>query len=209
MDVITPEVSWENRDESLNPAQDSGSLMNWVNVALLALATSVSADGRVSQKHGPPVRVYVFTAQAGGATVSEEEQGRLDSVRDLSDALKGARFILLPSADEAQLTVEITNREERDSAQGGYGGKSLTKFRETILRVRVKAGEDQSELKGIGRPSWGAAAKDVAKQLSSWVNNHHVGDPGRSVKEQFRAPASTLEAPSQILCIGLNTLGPM
>ena len=160
-------------------------MVNWVTVALLALASSVvSAEGRVSQKHGPPVRVYVFTAQAGGETVSEEEQGRVDSVRDLSDALKGARFILVPSADEAQMTVEITNREERDSAQGGFGGKSLTKFRETILRVRVKAGEDQSELKGIGRPSWGAAAKDVAKQLSSWANNHHLNEPGRSVKEQ-------------------------
>ena len=160
-------------------------MVNWVNVAMLALASSVlPADGRMSQKHGPPVRVYVFTAQAGGATVSEEEQGRLDSVRDLSDALKGSRFILVPSADQAQVTVEITNREERDSAQGGFGGKSLTKFRETILRIQVKAGEDQSELKGVGRPSWGAAAKDAAKQLSSWVNNHHVIETGKSVKEQ-------------------------
>ncbi len=106
------------------------------------------------------------------------------SVRDLGDALKGSRFTLVPSADQAQLTVEIVNREERDSAQGGFGGKSVTKFRETILRIRVQAGEDQSELKGIGRPSWGAAAKDAAKQLSSWVNNHHVNDPGRSVREQ-------------------------
>ena len=184
MDVITTEVSWENRGESLNQEQDSGSMVNWVNVVLLALASSVPADGRVSQKHGPPVRVYVFTAQAGGATVSDEEQGRLDSVRDLGDALKGSRFTLVPSADQAQLTVEIVNREERDSAQGGFGGKSVTKFRETILRIRVQAGEDQSELKGIGRPSWGAAAKDAAKQLSSWVNNHHVNDPGRSVREQ-------------------------
>ena len=191
MDVITTEVSWENRGESLNPEQDSGSMVNWVNVALLALASSVlPADGRMPQKHGPPVRVYVFTAEAGGATVSEEEQGRLDSVRDLSDALKGSRFILVPSADQAQLTVEITNREERDSAQGGFGGKSLTKFRETILRIQVKAGEDQSELKGIGRPSWGAAAKDAAKQLSSWVNNHHVNETGSSVKEQSHMDGS-------------------
>ena len=58
MDVITTEVSWENRGESLNQEQDSGSMVNWVNVVLLALASSVPADGRVSQKHGPPVRVY-------------------------------------------------------------------------------------------------------------------------------------------------------
>ena len=76
-------------------------MVNWVNVTLLVLASSVlPADGRMSQKHGPPVRVYVFTAQAGGATASEEEQGRLDSVRDLSDALKGSRFILVRLVDQ-------------------------------------------------------------------------------------------------------------
>ena len=48
MDVITTEVSWENRGESLNQEQDSGSMVNWVNVGSLALASSVPADGRVS-----------------------------------------------------------------------------------------------------------------------------------------------------------------
>jgi hypothetical protein len=99
-------------------------------------------------------------------------------VRDLSDALNRSQFTLVPAADQAQMTVEVVNREERDASQGGFGGKSLTKFRETILRLRVKAGEDQSELKGIGRPSWGAAAKDAAKQLSSWARNHRLGEPG-------------------------------
>ncbi len=155
-------------------------MINWVNVAVLALASSVlSTDGRVLQKHGTPIRVYVFTTQAAAGAASEEEQGRLDSVRDLSDALNRSQFTLVQSADDAQMTVEIVNREERDSAQGGFGGKSLTKFRETILRIRVKAGEDRSDLKSIGRPSWGAAAKDVAKQLSSWAKNHRLPEPDK------------------------------
>jgi hypothetical protein len=89
------------------------------------------------------------------------------------------------------MVVEIVNREERDSAQGGFGGKSLTKFRETILRIRVKAGEDQSELKGIGRPSWAAAAKDVAKQLSSWAKNHRLSEPDKPRKRDRRASTTS------------------
>jgi hypothetical protein len=164
-------------------------MMNWVNLALFALAavttTVAPADGRVSQKHTQPVRVYVFTTQSSGGAVSEEEQGRLDSVRDLSGALNRSQFTLVAAADQAQMTVEVVNREERDASQGGFGGKSLTKFRETILRLRVKAGEDQSELKGIGRPSWGAAAKDAAKQLSSWAKNHRLGEPGAGGEERW------------------------
>jgi hypothetical protein len=150
-------------------------MINWVNVALLALATGFSPDGRLSQKHGPPARIYVWTAQSTTGSSSEEEQGRLDSVRDLSSALNRSQFTLVPDADQAQVTVEVFNREERDAPQGGFGGKTLTRFRETIVRVRVRAGDDQSELKGIGRPSWSAAAKDVAEQLSRWVKNHRVG----------------------------------
>jgi hypothetical protein len=168
-------------------------MSHWMNLALLALAAGLpTADGDVAQKHGPSVKVYVFTSQAAGAA-SEEEQGRLDSVRDLSDALDGKQFTLVRSADEAQMTVEIVNREERDSAQGGFGGKTLTKFREIILRIRVKAGDDQSDLKSTGRPSWGAAAKDLAKQLSSWARNHRLGEPGKPPKRDHRESSGRLD----------------
>jgi hypothetical protein len=169
-------------------------MANWLNLALLALTTSVvPADGVViAQKHGPPVRVYVFTNQAGGAP-ADEEQGRLDSVRDVTNALDGKRFTIVGSADDADMTVEVVNREERDSAQGGFGGKTLTKFREIILRIRVKAGADQSELKSIGRPSWGAAAKDLAKQLSGWATNHQLGEPERPRKRDRKEPSGRLD----------------
>lgn len=163
-------------------------MVNWLNLALLALTSgAVPAAAIIAQKHGPPVRVYVFTSQAGGAP-SDEEQGRLDSVRDLTNALDGKRFTVVRSADDADMTVEVANREEREPAQGGFGGKSLTKLRDVILRIRVKAGEDQSELKAI-QPSWGAAAKDLAKQLSGWATNHRLAEPDKARKRDRKASA--------------------
>jgi hypothetical protein len=168
---------------------------SWINLALLAFTASVlPVDGLMAQKHGPPVGIYVFTNQSAGGTVSEEEQGRLDSVRDLLGALNDSQFTPVQSADHAQMIVEVVNREERDSAQGGFGGKSLTKFREIILRIRVRAGADQSELKSVGRPSWGAAAKDLAKQLSSWAKNHRLSEPDKPGKRDRGSPLTSAAA---------------
>lgn len=139
-------------------------------VILAVLAGHASSPP--ADKH-PPARVFVYTAQAPSGAVSEDEQGRLDSVRDLQDALahRKSDFTLVSSADEAQVIVEVTNREERDAPQGGFGGASVTRFRETIVRLRVKSGDKQSDLKGIGQPSWKAAAKDAAERLAKWVRN--------------------------------------
>jgi len=172
-------------------------MVNWMNAVLLTLAAStVPADGLASQKYDSSVRIYVFTNQAAGGAVSEEEQGRLDSVRDLSNALNGKQFTIVRSAEEAQLTVEVINREEREPAQGGFGGKSLTKLRDVILRIRVKAGEDQSELKAI-QPSWGAAAKDLAKQLSSWARNHRLSEPDKPRKGDRTSATTSAPAASK------------
>lgn len=139
--------------------------------AMLAVLAAHAA-GSPADTH-PPARVFVYTALAPGGAVSEDEQGRLDSVRDLQDALahRKSDFTLVSSADQAQVIVEVTNREERDAPQGGFGGASVTQFRETIVRMRVKSGDKQSDLKGIGQPSWKAAAKDAAERLAKWVRN--------------------------------------
>jgi len=146
-------------------------------VAGVIVATLVSAasPAHAAASAGPaPVRIYVFaTPPAAESTPTEEEQGLQDSVRDLEELLRKKKgFVVAASADEAQVVVEIFNREERNAAQGGFGGASFTKFRETIVRVRVKAGTDQSELKGVGQGSWGSAAKDLVERLQKWVKNH-------------------------------------
>jgi hypothetical protein len=78
----------------------------------------------------------------------------------------------VPTAEEAQVRVEVFDREERDPAQGGFGGTSITRFRQTIVRLRIESGAAKSELKGIGQSSWKAAAKDAAERVSKWLESH-------------------------------------
>ena len=70
------------------------------------------------------------------------------------------------------MRVEVVDREERDPSQGGFGGTSMTKFRQTIVRLRIESGAARSELKGIGQSSWKAAAKDAAERVSKWLESH-------------------------------------
>jgi len=153
-------------------------------IVLVILATVVvcASPGDAAQKRakpkdqGPPIKVRVWTAQAATGEPSEDERGRLDSVRDLVDALrKRSRLMIVDDAAEAQVSVEILNREEHDSGQGGFGGSKVTPFRSTILRTRVQAGSQSSELKGNGSGSWSAAAKDAADRVDAWISSHHIG----------------------------------
>jgi len=117
------------------------------------------------------IRVYVTTGSAtsGAATQS----GLEDSTTDLRQALaKRKGLTIVPTAEEAQVRVEVFDREERDPAQGGFGGTSITRFRQTIVRLRIESGAAKSELKGIGQSSWKAAAKDAAERVSKWLESH-------------------------------------
>ena len=145
------------------------------------------------QEKRQPVRVHVFTAQAPGGVVSEEEQGRLDSLRDVLDVMgdRKADFTLVGTAEQAEVVVELVNREERDIPQGGFGGASMTRFRQTIVRLHITAGEKQSDLKGVGQPSWKAAAKDAVERLGKWVRNLKPGDAGKKKRPVFPPAAST------------------
>jgi hypothetical protein len=147
--------------------------MYLVSVALLALMTSAMPAAGRADKRPPPARIYVFTSQSADGVVSDDEQGRADSVRDLQDILRHrSAFTLVDTAAAAQVRVEVVNREERDTPEGGFGGKTLTKFRETLLRLRIESDDASSELKGTGRPSWKDAAKDAADRLSKWLTSH-------------------------------------
>jgi hypothetical protein len=144
--------------------------------SMLSVVVTSTLPPLASSEPAPSTRIYVFTAESGGAT-TDDVQGRRDSVRDLQEVLRGkSQFTLVSSADDAQVVVEVLNREERDVSGGGFGGQSLTRFRETLVRLRVRAGNEQSELKGSGRASWTSAAKDAVNRLSKWVKNHRIGD---------------------------------
>ena len=153
--------------------------MNVVLALALLLAAPDQAAAQKPSKHAAPVRIFITTARSSDAAASDEEKGRLEAVAMIQEVLKGKPpFVLVQNAGEAQVVVEVLNREERDLPQGGFGGASLTKFRETIVRVKVTAGADQSELKGVGQGSWKSALKDLVERLLKWVNNHLI--PGSS-----------------------------
>jgi len=143
-------------------------------VLALLLAAPHPAAAQKSDKHAAGVRTFVTTARSSDdGAASDEERGRVEAVATLQEQLRGkSQFALVQSAGEAQVVVEVINREERSMPEGGFGGASLTKFRETIVRVKVSTGADQSELKGVGQGSWKSAVKDLVERLSKWVKNH-------------------------------------
>jgi|KBSSwiStaDraftv2_1062776.scaffolds.fasta_scaffold334652_2 hypothetical protein len=115
------------------------------------------------------VRAYVYTATSP-ASDHAEQQGRIDAVRDVREALAKKKGItLVDDREQATLLVEVTGREQRDEGAGAFGGKSITRMGDTIIRLRVKAGDDESDLKGMGQGTWGRAAKDAADRILKWI----------------------------------------
>ena len=140
-------------------------------VLLLAAGPNqgAAADHREPVRGTPP-RVYVFTADANSVPPSEVEQGLLDSVSDLRDALRKSSKILMASdAAGADVLVEVVDREKREKGSGGFGGTSVTEFGETIVRLRVTFGSREADIKGIGQAYWARAAKDAAERLVKWI----------------------------------------
>jgi hypothetical protein len=163
-------------------------------LAAAALSALVTAAPAVIRDTPPAVRVYVFTAEGSGGQHDEEEKGRLEAVRDMRDALakkKGLRIVT--SRDEADLVVEVLGREERQGASGGFGGKTITKMSDTIIRLRVsRPGGEASELKGMGQGTWGRAAKDAADHVEKWI---HRADPAVHKRGSDRPPSTLITLP--------------
>jgi hypothetical protein len=124
------------------------------------------------EKPAATVRVYVF---------SDEDKDRVEAAREVRDALAKKKGVqMVNSRDEADVLVEVTEREQREGASGGFGGKQVTNMGETIIRVRVShPGGEASELKGVGQGTWGRAAKDAADRVEKWI---HRGDPEKPKK---------------------------
>jgi hypothetical protein len=152
-------------------------LMLWVMLG----ATTVAAG---SASRAAP-RVFVFTAEAKDALKTEEEQGRLDSVRDVREALsRNSKIVLVSDASDAQVLVEVTGREKKEAPVGGFGGTVVTPLVETIVRLHVKFGDHETEIKGIGKAYWARAAKDAADRLIKWITRMAATPgPGRSTSQ--------------------------
>ena len=125
-----------------------------------------------SPDHSPTsVRVFVFTSVAApGVTRTADEKDRLEAVEHMRDALKNKKGItVVDDAASANVQMEVTGREQRDEPTGGYGGKSITRMGDTIIRLHVKSGDDEVDIKGMGQGTWGRAAKDGADRFLKWI----------------------------------------
>ena len=139
-----------------------------VLVLFTCLTVASSAGAAQAGPYSP--RVFVFTADAKGATPTDEEQGRLDSVRDVRDALETkAGIVVVPTAAEAQVLVEVMGREEREAPIGGFGGAVLRKPIEAVLRLRIKIGEHETDVKGTAKGYWSRATRDAVDRAVRWI----------------------------------------
>jgi hypothetical protein len=116
------------------------------------------------------VRAYVFTATSAGGQRTPDEQGRLDAVKELRDALAKKKGIsLVDRRDDANLLIEVTAREQKEDVQGPFGGKAITPLGDTIIRFHISSAGQESDLKGMGQGTWGRAAKDAADRILKWI----------------------------------------
>jgi hypothetical protein len=149
-------------------------------VVVLALLLPAPPQAAPRQPSSPAPRVFVYTADAKAAAPTEEEQGRMDSVRDVREALsRKAGLVMVSSAGEAQVLVEVVSREKRDAPIGGFGGTTVTPQGETIVRLHLKYGEHETDIKGVAPGYWARAAKDAADRALKWIARV-AGLPGKA-----------------------------
>jgi hypothetical protein len=146
-------------------------------VVLVLSAVLGSGQARTDVKE--PVRIYVFATEApGGSSPGDALQGRLAAVRELREALRHKKELrVVDDRAHADAIVEVTDREQQNAGEGGFGGVKLTPFVNTIIRVRVTFGEQQSELKGMGPGTGSRAAKDAADGLLKWIERNRANRP--------------------------------
>ena len=148
-----------------------------VTILLAMLAAGLQGADKVTT-----VRAFVYTATGASGEHSPEEQGRLDAVRDMREALEKKKGItLVNSRADANLLIEVLGREQREESGGGpFGGKTITRMSDTIIRLHLRSGDEESDLKGIGQGTWGRAAKDAADRVLKWIARR---EPPRSSKK--------------------------
>ena len=143
-------------------------LKSSVFLLALVLAGTFQQPGRKTSSDSPAPRAFVFT-DIKSTPPTEEEQGRLDSVRDVRVELgKKAGLVIVQSAEEATVLVEVIARERRE-AGGGFGGASVTPLGDTMLRLHLKSGEHETDVKGVSPGTWGRAAKDAVDKAFKWI----------------------------------------
>jgi len=157
------------------------------------LAVLTLSCGAVAAKPAGTSVYVTSTAHAAGSASDEDARGLAEAARELREAIsrkKGLRVVDDPGA--ADVEIEVTNREERESGDGGFGGIKLTPLGEKIIRFHAKFTPhengthltDEADLKGTGPGYWSRAAADGATRLAKWIANHQRGPYAPSAREK-------------------------
>ena len=150
-----------------------------IPIALLLSALAVPGQAGKKPVH-VTARVYVFPAEGSSPDRSTDAAGLAQAVRELSDALAHQKGITVVGRQEdADVRVEVTDREERDAGDGGFGGKQFTRLSDVIIRFHARASRDEIDLKGSGLGA-SRAAKDAAERLTKWIARQPSAPPARS-----------------------------
>ena len=128
-------------------------------------AGQVKTDGRES------LRIYVFASEAADLSSPDEPlQGRLAAVAELREALRRkAGLTIVDRREDADVVVEVLDREQESAGEGGFGGVKLTPLVNTTIRLHVTSREHQTDMKGMGAGGGSRAAKDAADRLLKWI----------------------------------------
>ena len=128
--------------------------------------------------------VYVTSTPPANTPAGGEVARSLDdATRELREAVarkKGLRVVDDPGT--ADVRVDVTNAEQHDAGDGGFGGIKLTPLGEMVIHFHVTFTTHETgshaggaprtaevDLKGIGQGYWSRAAKDGVVRLSKWI----------------------------------------
>lgn len=153
------------------------------SVVLTGLLLTAAAPVTGQSPKVQPLSVYVFTAETEGGFVDADSKQRADSVRDLREALRKKKtVIVVESSDDADLLVEVLRRgldetgKTSTKTSAGLGGlySTTTKDTEAMVRTKLTVGEYSTEIvgKNDGRITnvWRTAANNAANQIDKWIN---------------------------------------
>jgi hypothetical protein len=99
----------------------------------------------------------------------------------------------------------VVGREKRDAPIGGFGGTSVTPQGESIVRLHLKYGEHETDIKGVAPGYWGRAAKDASDRAVRWIARYDGTFGSRKAKRVSSNLSSPVagDAPSD----GVNWFG--
>ena len=133
-------------------------------VLRLGLVLVVTVSSAFAQKKSVnPIKVFV------GANTNGFSDERSDSARDLAkDLYKNSMIIPATSVSDADVTVEVTDRQRVD-------GSSQTT---ASIYTRLTAGHYSTNIEGVynGLPFtkvWSLAAGDAARKIENWIRSNY------------------------------------